>query len=69
MIPTGASRRFLLFFILAGGLVSILFIASYRGPVSDPASVTIVKGGQDKPNTVSLHGKPIAPKLGNATIK
>ncbi|KAF2185142.1 FAD dependent sulfhydryl oxidase Erv2 [Zopfia rhizophila CBS 207.26] len=72
MIPSGASRRFILVFILAIGFISILFLGSYREPPGGRQPAPLVPGKaqeQGKSSGPSLTGHAIAPKLGNVTAK
>jgi FAD-linked sulfhydryl oxidase len=69
MVSTGASRRFLILFILAFAFVSVLFLSAHRQPPGQPAPIGAEKSDQDKVNGASLTGHAIAPKLGNATAK
>lgn len=72
MIPTGASRRFVVLFLLAAAFVSVLFIGSHRERPDglQPPPLVPTKGGElVAPKPPPLTGHAIAPKLGNATAK
>ncbi|KAF2090773.1 sulfhydryl oxidase [Saccharata proteae CBS 121410] len=76
MRPVGTSRRFVLLLILTAGLLSVLFVASFRAqpqgvrhPLNDIAGPDTVPAHHFSLDASTLTGHAIAPKLGNATAK
>lgn len=69
MVSTGASRRFLILFLLAFAFVSVLMLSASRHAPGQPAPIVAGKQDKDTISGASLTGHAIAPKLGNATAK
>lgn len=69
-MPLGPTRRLILLLILGAGIVSVLYISSFRPPIaSRPAGVVNPAQAPHDIGSATLTGPAIAPKLGNETAK
>lgn len=68
---TGATRRFVLVFLVVGCLITLFYLGSIKHTgrgVTNAIPLSRVPGHQTKVD-VNLKGHVIAPKLGNETAK
>jgi len=65
-IPSGASRRFVIFLILTAGFVSFIIVASFKDAKGGRFPDNIVPVNHDQVQSTT---HAIAPKLENATAK
>jgi FAD-linked sulfhydryl oxidase len=66
VIPSGASRRFMILLILTAGFVSFIIVAAFKDAEGGRFPDNIVPVNHDQ---VQSTAHAIAPKLGNATAK
>ncbi|KAH7062483.1 FAD dependent sulfhydryl oxidase Erv2 [Macrophomina phaseolina] len=69
-MPLGPTRRLVLLLILGAGLVSVLYISSFRPQITGhPGGVVNHAQAPHDIGSATLTGPAIAPKLGNETAK
>ncbi|KAL0254691.1 hypothetical protein SLS55_009213 [Diplodia seriata] len=69
-MPLGPTRRLILLLILGAGICSVLYISSFRPPItSRPGGIVNPAQAPHDIGSATLTGPAIAPKLGNETAK